>query len=213
MAFAGAKICGLTRLDQVQECARLGASWVGLNFWPKSKRYLSPDILRDWREDWPEGLTRVGVFVNPELPEVLSALDSGLIGVAQLHGEEPPEFCASLKRAGHAVWKAFGVEGQSSLEPISTYEVDALVLDAYCPGTYGGTGKQCDWALARKVVERFPERKVMLSGGLTPSNLAEAIARVQPWAVDVASGVEASPGVKDMALVAEFLTTAKASLR
>ena len=126
-------------------CRSAGAEAVGLNFWPKSKRYLEPEQARKGVSQWPEGLGRVGVFVN-EAPEVVAALlNEEIIHAAQLHGEESPEVCAWLRDQGHVVFKAIGVRDAASLQVLDQYEVDAVVLDAFCPGTYGGSGKTFNW--------------------------------------------------------------------
>lgn len=200
------KICGVRNLVDALHCHRLGADAVGLNFWPQSKRYLEPDEARTWpKDDLPADLARIGVFVNPALDLVKELLDQRTIDAAQLHGDETPEDCAILVEKGFRVFKAIGVGDRSAIDTIGDYRVDGVVLDAYCPGQYGGSGKTIDWELAREIVLAYPNQRILLSGGLNPSNVARARQRVAPFGFDVASGVEISPGVKDWAKVEKFI--------
>ena len=208
--LAGAKICGLRRLEDLAFCQDMAADAVGLNFWPKSKRYVEPDIVSVWLKELPETPTRVGVFVNEPNDRVRSLLESGVIEVAQLHGEETPEDCASIRDAGFPVIKAIGVRDAASLEPLRLYEVDGVVLDAFCPGEYGGSGKTFNWELALAAREILGDTPLILSGGLVVENVAAAVEKVRPFAVDVASGVESEPGVKSQAMIRDFLQAVRA---
>ena len=206
-----AKICGLRTLDDVLFCAQQDADAVGLNFWPKSKRYLDPDIAATWVSRLPDSMTRIGVFVNEPIDAVRQLLDKGIIHAAQLHGDETPEDCASLRRHGHSILKAIGVRDETSLEQLADYDVDAIVLDAFCPGEYGGSGKTFNWALALRAKEILSETPLILSGGLVVDNVALAIERVHPFAVDVASGVESAPGVKSREMISAFLQAVRSA--
>jgi phosphoribosylanthranilate isomerase len=206
-----AKICGLRVLEDALYCAEQEADAIGLNFWPKSKRYLDPDIAADWADELPEAMTRIGVFVNEPIDAVRSLLDKGIIHAAQLHGDETPEDCALLRGEGHCILKAIGVRDETSLEQLSNFEVDAIVLDALCPGEYGGSGKTFNWALALRAKEMIADTPLILSGGLVGSNVAAAIQRVHPWAVDVASGVESEPGLKSRDMIAVFLQAVRSA--
>lgn len=206
-----AKICGLRSLEDFAVCQAAGAEAVGLNFWPKSKRYLEPAEARRCRSQWPADLARVGVFVNADPAEVAALLSDGVIDAAQLHGEESPEVCERLRDQGHVVFKAIGVRDADSLRVLDAYEVDAVVLDAFCPGTYGGSGKTFNWELALEAKDRLGEVPLVLSGGLHAGNVAEAIQRVRPDAVDVASGVESAPGVKSAEKIEAFMQAVRSA--
>jgi phosphoribosylanthranilate isomerase len=196
------KICGVTRLEDALLAARLGADALGFNFWPGSRRYVHPEAARAIVRALPPLVTAVGVFVNPTRDEVLRAVEASGITVAQLHGDEPPELAASLPLP---VIKAIRVSGRDALAALAAYDVQGVLLDAPAPG-YGGSGTTFDWALAAEVAASRP---ILLAGGLSPDNVAEAIRAVRPWGVDVASGVEASPGVKDPEKLRRFIDAAK----
>jgi len=208
---AWAKICGLRSVEDVLFCQRSGARAVGLNFWPKSKRYVDPACVSSWVADLPteEQLQRVGVFVNATTEQILPLLEKRVIHVAQLHGDESPQDCAAIREAGFSVWKAIGVRDADSLSVLSEFEVNGIVLDAFCPGEYGGSGKTFQWPLAVQAQAMIPDTPIILSGGLTPDNVAEAVQRAHPVGVDVASGVETDPGVKDRALIEAFIRRAR----
>ncbi len=200
------KICGITRVDDALAAVRLGADALGFNFWPRSKRYLPPDRARAIVRRLPAFVTAVGVFVDPTRDEVLRAADQSGIGVAQLHGDEPPDLCASLPLP---VLKAIRLAGPQALAQLAAYEVLGFLLDAPT-AAYGGSGTTCDWSLAAAVARELP---VVLAGGLGPDNVAEAVRAVRPWAVDVASGVESAPGVKDEERMRRFIERAKEAVR
>ncbi len=196
------KICGITRLDDGLAAVRLGADALGFNFWPRSKRYLPPSDARAIVRRLPAFVTAVGIFVDPTREEVLRAADASGVAVAQLHGDEPPDFCASLPLP---VLKGIRVADGHSLAQLASYEVQGFVLDAPSEG-YGGSGATFDWSLVAEAAKELP---IVLAGGLTPENVAEAVRAVRPWGVDVASGVESAPGVKDHAKLALFIQRAK----
>jgi len=196
------KICGITRLEDALLAARLGADAIGFNFWPGSKRFVDPDAARAIVDRLPPLVTTVGVFVNQPPTEVLFTAARANVGTVQLHGDEPWEDVN-----GYAIpaIKALRLAGPESLADMHRYRVRAFLVDAPS-ACFGGSGATCDWTLARAAAERAP---VILAGGLTPENVRQAIAAVRPYAVDVASGIEASPGVKDPEKVRRFIENAK----
>ncbi len=198
------KVCGLTRLEDALAAAHLGVEALGFNFYPGSKRYLAPASARTILRALPPLVVPVGVFVDASRDELVSAAAISGVQLLQLHGDEPPELCAQLPLP---VLKAIRVRGPESLDQLDRYEevVAGFLLDADSAG-YGGSGQTFDWALAAEAAERAP---VALAGGLTPANVAKAVRTVRPWAVDVASGVESAPGVKDHDLMARFVRAAK----
>ena len=202
MSSVKVKICGVTRLDDALLAVRLGADAIGFNFWPRSKRYLPPADARAIATRLPPFVAAVGVFVDPTRDEVLRAVDQSRIGLAQLHGDEPPALCLSLPVP---VLKAIRVSDAHSLAALASYEVQGFLLDSASPG-YGGSGVACDWSLVAEVARELP---IVLAGGLSPENVAEAVRTVRPWAVDVASGVESAPGRKDPEKLRLFIERAK----
>lgn len=201
MARVRVKICGVTRLDDALAAVRLGADALGFNFWPRSKRYLPPAEARAIVRRLPPFVSAVGVFVDPTREEVLRAVDVSGIGIAQLHGDEPPELCVSLPCP---VLKAIRVADAHALAQLASYDVRGFILDAPGPG-YGGGGVTFDWSLVAEIAREMP---IVLAGGLTPENVAEAVRAVRPWAVDVASGVESAPGAKDEEKMRRFIEAA-----
>ena len=200
------KICGITRLEDALAAARLGADALGFNFWPGSRRHLAPAEARKIVRRLPSFVVPVGVFVDPSRDEVLGAVDVSGVAVAQLHGDEPPELCLSLPLP---VLKAIRVASVHDLAALASYEVQGFLLDAPTPG-YGGSGHTFDWGLAAEVARELP---IVLAGGLGPHNVAEAVRTVRPWAVDVASGVERAPGVKDHDRMRLFVERAREAAR
>jgi len=196
------KICGVTRLEDALQAARLGADALGFNFWPGSKRFLTPAAARPMVERLPPFVTPVGVFVNQPEAEIRRAAEESGVRVLQLHGDEPPALCARLP---FPVVKAVRVSAALPLDALEAYPVAAFLLDAPSAG-YGGSGAAFDWALAEGLAGLGP---LILAGGLTPENVAAAVRRVRPYAVDVASGVESSPGVKDVSKMARFIAAAR----
>jgi phosphoribosylanthranilate isomerase len=192
------KICGVTRLEDALLAARLGADALGFNFWPGSRRHVTTAAARAIIARLPPFVTPVGVFVNQSEGEMRAIAAESGIQVFQLHGDEPPELCARLPLP---VVKAIPVDQVATLSRLLSYEVQAFLLDTPSRG-YGGTGRPFDWTLAEGVSEVAP---VILAGGLTPENVAAAVRAVRPWAVDVASGVESSPGVKDAGRMSRFV--------
>lgn len=197
------KICGITNLEDASLAAELGADALGFIFYRGSKRYVDLEVAADIILRMPPFLTKVGVFVNQELDEILDIVEKTGINAAQLHGDETPEFCSSLNCT---VIKAIRVKDSSDLENLAQYPVQAILLDTYSDVEYGGTGKSFDWEILDNY--SIPEN-IILSGGLNPDNVAEAVRVVKPYAVDVSSGVEAEPGKKDHEKLKKFIEAIK----
>ena len=196
------KICGVTTLDDALACVDAGADALGFNFWPRSKRHVAVEAAAAIAKRLPPNVRTVGVFVDPEPADVDRAFGSGAIDLVQLHGDETPEFCQ--KFAGRYI-KAVRLRDAASLKRLAEYPCDLVLVDADTAG-YGGSGQRADVTLA---AEAARARRVILAGGLTPENVAEAILEVRPYGVDVAGGVEHEPGVKDWLKVAAFVSAAK----
>lgn len=199
------KICGVTLADEAHRLVDMGVHAVGINFWPKSKRYLEPSKARLFLPELEGKIVRVGVFVNesPELPRQL--IEDGLIDIAQFHGDETPKYCHAFGLSGLPFLKAFGVKDASSLKQIDRFQANSILLDTPAPDVYGGTGEKFDWTHARDFIAAHPNIPVLLAGGITPDNAADAIDMVHPAALDVASGAEISPGIKDFDKVQALL--------
>lgn len=200
-----AKICGITTAQDARTIVSMGADAIGVNFWPKSKRYIALGQAQSWLADLADEVTRVGVFVNASAAELEAAHASGALDALQLHGDESAEFVSNLLARGLPVFKAHGGKDDALIAEAAAFPGQAILLDAYAPVDYGGTGATMDWELGRRVVEEQPQRQVILAGGLTADNVGSAIAQVRPFAVDVASGVESAPGIKDLEKVRAFL--------
>lgn len=204
-----AKICGFTRADEAAHAAGLGADFLGLNFWPRSRRFVATDLAADLaaaaRAARP-GVAIVGLFVDPLIDDVAAVHARLGLDVVQLHGDEHPDLVAALCAAGLTVWKAHAVSGAVAIARLADWPADAHLLDAPSAGR-GGSGTTFDWALAAAATTAG--HRIVLAGGLTPANVAAAIAATTPYAVDVASGVERAPGLKDPALVEAFLAAVR----
>ena len=193
------KICGITRPQDALAAAQAGADAIGLVFYPSSPRYLSSERAVEIRDALPPFVQSVALFVNPDAAQVAQVLQRVRPAMLQFHGEESPDFCAQF---GAPFIKAVrvkpGVDALEYLRPFS--RAAAWLFDSYVP-EYGGVGESFDWSL----VPALRERPLILSGGLAPANVAEALRRVRPWGVDVSSGVESAKGIKDGAKIAAFM--------
>ena len=193
------KICGITRPGDGVDAAKAGADAIGLVFYPKSPRYLSAERAVEIRDALPPFVQAVALFVNPDAAQVAQVLGRVKPALLQFHGEETPEFCAQF---GVPFVKACrirpGVDAARYLQPFS--RAAAWLVDSFVP-EFGGVGESFDWSL----VPRGLERPLILSGGLERGNVARAIQTVQPWGVDVSSGVESAKGIKDAAKMAAFV--------
>jgi phosphoribosylanthranilate isomerase len=201
------KICGITNLDDAMAAAEGGADALGFIFYKKSSRYVEPGKAAEIIHQLPPFITPVAVFVNEREEKIRDIQFTTGIKVLQFHGDERPEFC---DRFATRVIKAFQVKDKDSLKHMAQYHVGALLLDSYHEGMRGGTGTTFDWHLA--VVAKTLGR-VVLAGGLTPENVAEAVKLVQPYGVDVAGGVEREKGLKDHAKLKKFITEVRRASR
>jgi phosphoribosylanthranilate isomerase len=193
------KVCGITRAADARAAAEAGADAIGLVFYPPSPRYLSNERAVEIRDALPPFVQSVALFVNPDAPQVAQVIGRVKPALLQFHGDETPRFCAQF---GVPYVKACrvrqGIDALEYLRPFST--AAAWLFDSHV-AEYGGVGESFDWAL----VPAQPERPVILSGGLSPANVAAAVRRVRPWGVDVSSGVESAKGLKDAAKIAAFI--------
>jgi len=204
------KICGITRPEQAAEIFALGADAVGINLWPQSKRHMPLSVALTSLQEVATKNALVAVLVNPDAALLDAAVGSGLFQAIQLHGDETLHEVERLTKRGVNVIKALQVRDAASLPQIGEFPCRAILLDAYNPGTYGGGGHAFPWELAVRAQEMFPTKHILLSGGLNADNVSQAVQQTHPIAVDVASGVESAPGVKDLAQVARFIAEARA---
>lgn len=197
------KFCGMKRLEDALDAARLGVHALGFIFVKDSPRYILPQEAQKIISQLPPFVVRVGVFSDQDEKEISQILSICDLDAIQFHGQESPQFC-KLFSGKKRIIKVFRVKDESFLDEIPKYDfVDAILLDSFHPDLKGGTGRNFNWQLARKA-RRFGI-PVILSGGLNPDNIKQAIAEVNPYAVDVASGIEKSPGIKDHELMAKFI--------
>jgi len=204
------KICGITNFEDAVAATEAGADMLGFNFYRPSSRYIEPDLVREivarLRSDSQNrSITMVGVFVDESIDSLVRIVNEVRLDAVQLHGDESPEFCAELKSfvPDKAIIKALRVNGSFDPRSASSYSVQAIMLDAFHEQLRGGTGRVIDWDIAKTVRDLIPQ--LWLSGGLSPENVAEAISRVKPFAVDACSSLESSSGRKDVLRMKEFV--------
>lgn len=198
------KICGIKTLTDALAAIDAGADLIGFNFYPKSPRYIDVGRCRDIMSVMRkfEHITYVGVFVNAPVAEIYATLETCGLSLAQLHGDETSEI---LNKLNGKAFKAFRGVPQS-VDGFARHDAPALLVDASVKDAYGGTGVTADWNGAAELAKKYP---LLLAGGLTPENVAEAVRQVSPWGVDVASGVESVPGVKDAGKIEAFVQAVK----
>ena len=203
------KVCGVTRLDDAQRAAELGAWAIGLVLYPESPRACEPGTAEEIGSAMKRKLEVAGVFANATLDEVAEAAERYSLTLLQLHGDEGPAFCReAARRTGAKVMKAVRVKDAATVRGIQAFRVDHHLLDAHVPGRLGGTGETFRWELVEAHDRSVP---IVLSGGLNPDNVGEAIAATRPYAVDTASGTEAEPGRKDPAKLEAFFRAVTAA--
>jgi len=203
-ASVSLKICGVTRHRDAAQLITLGVHALGINFWSGSKRYLPPADAA-WLLEIAGKILRVGVFVNAPVELPLRLMGDGLLDVIQLHGDEAPADAEAYRSANIPFIKAIGVTTRADLVHAGSYGAAAILLDAHAPGIYGGTGEVFDWNVAKVFGEQHPGLPLILAGGIVPDNAAVAASHVSPAALDVASGAELSPGIKDFSKVQALL--------
>jgi phosphoribosylanthranilate isomerase len=200
------KICGLTRPHEAAHCVRLGADAIGLVFFPKSPRNVTDDQARAVVAALPETVAAVGVFVDAPFSFIMERVDRCGLCMAQLHGREPAELAARLMAEGVGVIKALFVDGAPGIADAKNYQVDAFLVECAKGPLPGGNAMAWDWGTAREFGRQSP---LVLAGGLSPGNVHDAIRACLPWAVDVSSGVEASPGRKDIHKVERLIAAVR----
>lgn len=226
------KICGLTSLEDAVAATEAGADLLGFICWPRSPRFVQPDAIRSivrgvrrYAQATAPNIPQptivqaprvprfVGVFVNSPSGDVRRTLDLCGLDYAQLHGDEPVDDLLDIGGRGYKALRPTTAQraltDAALFGPLVRHRGPSLLVDSYDPATYGGTGQRSDWDLAAKLAKETPH--LLLAGGLTPDNVADAVRAVRPWGVDVASGVESSPGRKDHAAVTTFIQKAKAA--
>lgn len=199
------KICGITNKKDALDAARLGVDMLGFVFYAKSKRYVEPRTVSDIANELPPRMARVGVFVNEAKEKVLEIAQDASLDMLQFHGDETPEYCSAFRNE-YKVIKAFRLKDKKDLNAMNNYDVDYILLDTYKTDSIGGTGETFDWGMLKDFEILKP---VILSGGLNPSNVAKAIKDIAPYGVDVSTGVETSPGRKDLKLMEKFVTNVR----
>ncbi|MBM3223776.1 MAG: phosphoribosylanthranilate isomerase [Candidatus Tectomicrobia bacterium] len=197
------KLCGMTTIADAQVAVEAGADMIGLIFYPPSPRYVTPEQARDIVAQLPAAVRAVGVFVNASVDTITQIVQTSGVHMVQLHGTESPEMCQQLP---YPVIKAFRFTAQVRPEMMRQYPVAAMLVEGFHPDVYGGGGTPADWPLVASLRQYG---QIILAGGLTPDNVRQAISIVRPYAVDVCSGVEATPGTKDWDKVRRFVYNAK----
>lgn len=206
MAPVQIKICGVTNIKDARACAELGVSMIGFNFYAASPRYIGPEAVRQIIEAIPARVLAVGVFVDSGAEEIRHTAHASGVRCVQLHGRTSAHACSELASEFRVI-RAFSTDPQFQPEEVPLFSDCDVLIDAHHPRLRGGTGLTCDWRAARTT--RSLARFLILSGGLTEQNVGQAIATVAPHAVDVCSGVESTPGVKDHQAIEDFITAVR----
>ena len=202
------KICGITNAADAEAAIDFGADALGFNFYSGSKRFIAVEGAADWIRRLPPEILKVAVLVNPKWEEALAMANLPFIDAVQLHGSEPPEFCRRIADRGIQFAKAIPVAGKQ-LRGLPDFFTQTIILDSGRAENFGGSGQTFPWEIARDFVEEHRDLRVILAGGLTPENVANAIEVVRPFGVDVTTGVELSPGRKDHGRLRAFIAAAR----
>ena len=200
------KICGLTNVEDALAAVAAGAVYLGFVLWERSPRHVTVETAREIARQLPPATMRVGVFVDATVEQVMFPLRICDFAALQFHGQESPAYCQQF---GVMTIKAFRIRDAASLSALSAYDTDAFLLDSQVEGRPGGTGETFDWPLAAQA-KKF-NKPIFLAGGLTPQNVGAAVRAVQPFAVDVSTGVEISPGKKDHQKMRDFVAAVRAA--
>jgi phosphoribosylanthranilate isomerase len=199
------KVCGITSRRDALAAIEAGADALGFNLWPGSRRCISLEENADWIRELPSGAERIAVLVDAPLDEALRVADNAAIDTVQFHGNESAEYLAEFAKSGHSFVLARRIGESRSPQASALVGTNRILIDANVPGAFGGTGVTVDFGLASEFVKAHPNARVILAGGLTPENVAEAVERVHPFGVDVASGVERNPREKDPERIRAFV--------
>ena len=197
------KICGITNYKDAAKSLDYGADALGFIFYEKSKRYINPKEAAKIIKELPPFLTKVAVFVDSSFRQINKITSELSINTVQLHGNETPEFCAKFKQT---VIKALRIRTSVNLQEVDSFPAQAILFDTFSETEFGGTGKSFDWNILKNL---RTDKKIILSGGLNPDSIEQAIKTVRPYAVDVSSGVEKSPGIKDHTKIKKFIEAVK----
>jgi len=204
------KICGITNIEDAMLSAKFGADLLGFNFYTKSKRFIEPNSAKKIIEKLDPSIKCVGIFVNEDIESIRRAAEECSLFAVQLHGNETPEFIVKLRQIIDAkIIKAFRVDADFDLNELQNFPVENVLLDSKEAGEFGGTGNIFDWKIAEKIREQV--ENLYLAGGLTPENVADAVKKVKPYAVDVCSRIESVPGKKDPDKLERFINEVKAN--
>ena len=204
------KICGVTNANDARACVELGADMIGFNFYQESPRYIEPAIVRRIVDTLPAGTSAVGVFVDADPAEIREITQTAGVRCVQLHGRATPESCRELRREFRVI-RALSTDARFEPEHIAAFSHCDVLIDSFHPELRGGTGRTCDWSAARAAMAYT--RFLILSGGLNARNIGRAIAAVMPHAVDVCSGIESGPGVKNHRALEEFISAVRLAER
>ncbi|RJP60709.1 MAG: phosphoribosylanthranilate isomerase [Candidatus Auribacter fodinae] len=196
------KVCGITSFEDAICAVKNGVSALGFNFYKRSPRYISPVDAKNIIAELPPFITSVGLFVNERIDDVLRV--AGLTGIhtLQFHGDESQEYCDSF--SGYYVIKAIRAKNEMDLQVLDVFSAQSILIDSYNPNFYGGTGVPFSWELLRKVPERY-KGKMIVAGGINSDNISELLNVYMPYAIDVCSGIESSPGIKDHSLLNKLM--------
>ena len=205
------KMCGITNRRDAEAAIMLGADALGFNLFPGSKRYIDLDENAEWIAALPPFVAKVAVLVNAPFEEARRVALHPVINLVQLHGDEDRDYCRMFAALGRPFIKALRIRDASDASEAAKYLTRNVLIDAHVAGEFGGTGATIALPLAREIVTRHPRLRIILAGGLTPENVDEAVCAVRPFAVDVASGIEATARKKDAAKMASFIETVRAA--